>query len=352
MPELAPLMLRAVAVSFAAVLAMALAASTRRARTAMLPLIACLVSYLLRSAPEITAWPALAVQLLSLGALLFPVALWWLVHNAFEDRSDFPWAARVGTVVLLISGWVPGAASHSLQKASAATFVLVALWQVWATRNEDLVDGRRTARSWLLGYAGGHGLVVLAVELVLQGASPPTWLDALNLSAIVLALAITLAFFVRADPALLKMLLGEPRPSVDEIEPTPDPEPEEAKREPDALAALQTLMTVDHAYRDPELSLKGLALRLTMPEYRLRELINQALGFRNFPAFLNHYRLNEVEARMNDPALDRRPILTLALEAGFGSIGPFNRAFRERHGITPTEFRKQRGLQPSSARTR
>lgn len=350
MPELAPLMLRAIAISFAAVLAMALAASTRRARTAMLPLIACLVSYLLRSAPEITALPAPAVQLLSVGALLFPVALWWLVHNAFEDRSDFPWAARLGAVVLLISGWLPGGAPHSLQKASAATFVLVALWQVWATRNDDLVDGRRAARSWLLGYAGGHGLVVLAVELVLQGASPPTWLDALNLSAIVLALAVTLSFFVRADPALLKMLLGEPRPLVDEVGPAPSPELGGA-RQPESFAALQTLMTVDHAYRDPELSLKGLALRLTMPEYRLRELINHELGFRNFPAFLNHYRLNEVEARMNDPALDRRPILTLALEAGFGSIGPFNRAFRERHGITPTAFRKQRGLQPSSAET-
>jgi AraC-like DNA-binding protein len=34
-------------------------------------------------------------------------------------------------------------------------------------------------------------------------------------------------------------------------------------------------------------------------------------------------------------------VLTLALEAGYGSIGPFNRAFRDAYGVTPTEFRRQ-----------
>ncbi len=84
-------------------------------------------------------------------------------------------------------------------------------------------------------------------------------------------------------------------------------------------------------------------------EYRLREVINHRLGFRNFPAFINHYRLDEIEQKMVDPAFDRRPLLTLALEAGFGSIGPFNRAFRERHGITPTSFRQQRGATPAAS---
>ncbi|MBS0401235.1 MAG: helix-turn-helix domain-containing protein [Proteobacteria bacterium] len=33
------------------------------------------------------------------------------------------------------------------------------------------------------------------------------------------------------------------------------------------------------------------------------------------------------------------PILSIALECGYGSIGPFNRAFRQRFGMTPTEYR-------------
>ena len=35
------------------------------------------------------------------------------------------------------------------------------------------------------------------------------------------------------------------------------------------------------------------------------------------------------------------PILTIALDAGFQSLGPFNRAFKVQTGMTPTEFRRQ-----------
>jgi len=33
------------------------------------------------------------------------------------------------------------------------------------------------------------------------------------------------------------------------------------------------------------------------------------------------------------------PILTIALTVGYNSINPFNRAFRELKGMTPSEFR-------------
>jgi AraC-like DNA-binding protein len=40
-------------------------------------------------------------------------------------------------------------------------------------------------------------------------------------------------------------------------------------------------------------------------------------------------------------------VLSIALGCGYGSIGPFNRAFRDRLGMTPTEFRATRRLQPA-----
>ncbi len=33
-------------------------------------------------------------------------------------------------------------------------------------------------------------------------------------------------------------------------------------------------------------------------------------------------------------------MLTIALDAGFQSVGPFNRAFRAATDLTPTEFRR------------
>jgi AraC-like DNA-binding protein len=35
-------------------------------------------------------------------------------------------------------------------------------------------------------------------------------------------------------------------------------------------------------------------------------------------------------------------IITIALDAGFGSLGPFNRAFREAEGMTPSAYRAQK----------
>ena len=100
-------------------------------------------------------------------------------------------------------------------------------------------------------------------------------------------------------------------------------------------------MGTERAYRDEDLSITRLASRLAVPEYRLRRLINQHLGHRNFSAYVNQYRLAEAMTALADPGQSGRPVLTIALDAGFQSIGPFNRAFKSRTGLTPTEFRRK-----------
>lgn len=98
-------------------------------------------------------------------------------------------------------------------------------------------------------------------------------------------------------------------------------------------------MVAQKPYRDETMSIARLAALLGEQEYRLRRTINGQLGHRNFSAFLNSYRLAEVKAALADPAQREVPIITIALDAGFGSLGPFNRAFREAEGMTPSEFR-------------
>jgi AraC-like DNA-binding protein len=46
---------------------------------------------------------------------------------------------------------------------------------------------------------------------------------------------------------------------------------------------------------------------------------------------------------LHDPRHDHLPILTLALDAGFGSVVAFNRAFKGKYGLTPSEYRAKRG---------
>jgi AraC-like DNA-binding protein len=45
------------------------------------------------------------------------------------------------------------------------------------------------------------------------------------------------------------------------------------------------------------------------------------------------------------------PISTIALDAGFQSLGPFNRTFKIETGLTPTEFRVQALAAAASEKT-
>jgi AraC-like DNA-binding protein len=99
-------------------------------------------------------------------------------------------------------------------------------------------------------------------------------------------------------------------------------------------------MAAERIYRRENLTIGTLATRLGVPEYRLRRLINQKLGYRNFNVFLNNHRIEEAKAALADPAQVEVPVITIAMDAGFQSLGPFNRAFKAMTGVTPTEYRR------------
>jgi AraC-like DNA-binding protein len=106
------------------------------------------------------------------------------------------------------------------------------------------------------------------------------------------------------------------------------------------LDRLNARFVSERLYARDGLTIAALAAILDTQEHILRRVINGALGFRNFNDFLHSHRLREAAARLRDPADRRIPILTIALETGYGSVGPFNRAFKERFGMTPTEYRR------------
>lgn len=92
----------------------------------------------------------------------------------------------------------------------------------------------------------------------------------------------------------------------------------------------------------PDLKVADLARRLGEADYKVTQCITGTLGFRNFNHMTNSFRLAEAKRRLDDPAFDHLPILTIALDCGFGSIGPFNRAFKTDAGTTPKQFRAAR----------
>jgi AraC-like DNA-binding protein len=309
--------------------------------------------------PRIWQAPLVAV---SVGnAVLF----WVFVQALFDD--DFTLrplhaAAWVSVAALaafncavVADGSAMAPVMRGLQRAVPLVFAVLAALAAASHWRGDLVEKRRRLRVFIAVAGIGYSLAMVGVRL----ASPHGRLSGMSATAdagMLLLIVSTVAWrmlrlagselFPAAQvPAVLPATLTA-QPAM--IEPVAPPASESrAERDPDPAddrlaESLQRLMTVDRAYRSEDLSIASLAARLAAPEYRLRRLINQRLGHRNFNAFVNGFRLAEALAALAEPGNRDLPILTIALTAGFQSIGPFNRAFKTATGLTPTEFRKQK----------
>ncbi|HEX7865258.1 MAG TPA: helix-turn-helix domain-containing protein [Variovorax sp.] len=297
------------------------------------------------------------------------VLFWVFVQALFDD--DFrprlvhvaAWLV-VAAVAALNCAVVAGSASvlapvtMGVQRAVPLVFAVLAAMAAASQWRADLVEGRRRLRVFIVVTGVSYSVGMLAVRL----ASPHGQLSNFSATADVAVLLLIVAvvawrmvrlagselFPVAQAPAAIPpaAMPNAPEPTADEPDPVPEPEsnagqpPDPAE---DRLAeSLQHAMAVEHAYRSEDLSIATLAARLSVPEYRLRRLINQRLGHRNFNAFVNGFRLAEAMAALADSSKRELPVLTIALTAGFQSIGPFNRAFKAATGLTPTEFRKKK----------
>jgi AraC-like DNA-binding protein len=101
-----------------------------------------------------------------------------------------------------------------------------------------------------------------------------------------------------------------------------------------------SLLRSERGFLEPEFSLQDFAHRLGVSETRLSQALNGAVTG-GFYAAVNDLRLEEFKRLAADAARNEDSILTLALEAGFGSKATFYRYFKQRTGMTPTAFRKE-----------
>ncbi|MGB7654729.1 MAG: AraC family transcriptional regulator [Novosphingobium sp.] len=277
---------------------------------------------------------------LGLLARSTPALFWLFARTWFNDRT------RLARTDLVIAGlFIANAlAMHFAFNAGSALFWVAGplfrigmfgfagagLWEAWRGREGDLIEPRRRLRLALIGVVGLYVLGIAVAEMAVYNANAPYLIiSMIGASTALATFGVCAAMFAsrRADLFGQRALRGDPLPL-----------PQQAD---DPLAAqLLALMERDKPHRDERLTIAMLASRMGEQEYRLRRLINRSLGYRNFAQFLNSWRLDEVRTALADPAQREVPILTIALDAGFGSLGPFNRAFREAEGKTPSEYRE------------
>jgi AraC-like DNA-binding protein len=273
---------------------------------------------------------------------LTPGLFMLLCHSLFREQPRFPrWLLAAFVAQALLEVPVPGLlgtvpSQYDLLEVVPALLQVLFVgfglhWTISGWR-VDMVEDRRRLRSVFVAIVGTYVLVMILLERLLI-----PWLSALLftvhasltvigsiLGVIILWLMLRPNAAAHLDPFRAEVP-GRGRSHVEDAE----------------LAALERALTVERVYRDGNLTIGLLAARLAIPEYRLRRLIHERLQFRNFNALLHRYRIAEACEMLADPRNDALPILTIALTVGYNSINPFNRAFRDLQGMTPSAFRSQ-----------
>ncbi len=264
----------------------------------------------------------------------------WLFQLLAEEPLDWligDWGSGTVTRTLLL---------EALPSVLQITFGVFALYWMLADRDADLVGSRRRARILIVTIVAVQSVLSLMLERVAfqLGWVPLDWQYPIHVMLVALGLPfLGLLLFASMSPDTSLVLGARRRPASVPADRSLPP------REATDTARVRSAFEEEQIYRQAGLTVRELAQHLALPEYRLRNLIHEHMGFRNFNALLHHYRVGEVSTALEDPAQNTTPVLTLALCAGYQSINPFNRAFRELKGMTPTEYRRRSQLEVDSS---
>lgn len=275
-----------------------------------------------------------AVNLLSLGATGF---IWLFVVTLFEDRP-ISFRTLGPAVVLFALGFLAFESNNRaiwlVHKACEGALALHALMIVARTWRGDLVELRLRLRAPFVAMVSLYVMLMVSLQVSLNFGLQVPLKDLFNAAALGLLGLFGVAVFLWAPPdtrLVAKSGQASAAEAVDRV----------------ALEKLNHLMDTGELWRREGLTIAELAEAAGMPEYRLRNLINAQLGFRNFPSFINSRRIEFAKKMLLDPARSRVTVATIAFDLGFGSLGPFNRAFKQATGVTPTEFRRLQGIADS-----
>jgi AraC-like DNA-binding protein len=342
------LTLRIIGVVLLSLLASLMLRARRRDHTARIgaALAISVAAFMLTSMDHAGELLGVFVYPLSAICATHPVWFWLFCTALFSDHMKLSRRHVVCLAAMAIAGLAYTSLAQPVWRADAPAFttllgtlfgaaslgfVCLGPLAVYLGRRTDLDERRLKIRTWFVPLVSGYLVCVVLVQIytVIAARATPEPLVLFNLAVIDSVAAAALLTFVQIRVCNWLDLV-EPAPDVDSL----------SRVERSVLDRLTRRLVPERLYAREGLSIAVLAATLDTQEYVLRRVINRGLGFRNFNDFLHSHRLREAAVRLREPAERRIPVLTIALDVGYGSIGPFNRAFRERFGMTPTEYRR------------
>ena len=290
-----------------------------------------------------TELKSVLLSVLLIGPFLLPLLFWFLSKSIFDDHfkmnSQFfafiiifllvQYASFYSEHIVIVSTEVKGIFSLTRKLLS---FVFMSLGVIEAIRNRkfDLIDARLRFRNAFVIVTASLIGITLIVESIWIGSATPEILPIVQKAAIII---LTLSFIYYTLELDLTFFLHTQKEEIVKAE---------VDANPLISAKINRLLMDEKIYRTEGLTISRLAELLNEQEYKVRRTINGQLGFRNFNDFLNQYRVQEACTILQDPEKANLTILEIAYSLGYQSIGPFNKAFKDQTGVTPTAFRKRK----------
>lgn len=258
------------------------------------------------------------VQFLS-QALVFPLPL--ATKNWWDATAHAPYISPLFEIATIVSIAVYGAFAYRHYRAYAR----------W------LGDARADAADFDPRWIRNFLIAMLVVTIAWLGFVIADWIDPtrdyfdhfwLYVTFSVLVIALGVEGWRHAQVRF-------PQQQLPDAMPAPP-----ADRDWQAMAQAW-VVEIDRAqhWRDPDVTLASLAKALGTNTVYLSRAFNLGLG-ENFNAVINRRRVAAVQRTLADP-VETRDMLTIALEAGFGSKASFNRAFVDFTGQTPSAWRRK-----------
>ncbi|WP_299071656.1 helix-turn-helix domain-containing protein [uncultured Paraglaciecola sp.] len=288
---------------------------------------------------------------LVVGAMTNPAFFWMFASTLFqmgEDKEKLHIGHYIALAVCVCIGafqyfiYSMGLETSIIRPVAlfvASSLTVLGLVDIFRSWQSDLVEWRRLFRLVLSVAAGAFLLFTVVIAFIYGHREFPIFLNYLNI-VVICAFAMVFGYITLvSDSKIVKETLAEYSPEI-----VKDKVAQPSFVDSQWLEQLNHSMENAFYYRQVDLTIKILSEHLSIPEHQLRRLINQHLGYKNFNDYLNRYRVRDAAQRLADPKLARIPILTIAIEAGYGSLTTFNKAFKAIKNMTPSEFRKLDGL--------
>ncbi|MAP93872.1 MAG: AraC family transcriptional regulator [Ponticaulis sp.] len=300
----------------------------------MISLASFVASAAWRDAPVLVQMPLEVMGVVTCGMS------WLLARHLFQSDADrVVWpliivAALAITGLIILLARASGASTENgaarlLMNANglvSSTVLLLVLVDVLSGLGRGVSDNERSFR---LAFASGYSvLLVVAVFWLRQSAAG--------------SLAANMSDTVKIICAMVALIGGGAAVWYRQHYPLQKRKRNVAPaREDIALGErIRALLSQDDILTQSDLRVRDVANILNEPEHRVSSAITTGLGYANFNRLMNDLRIIRARADLRDPNKAKLPVLTIAMDCGFGSIGPFNRAFKDATGQTPTQYRR------------